>query len=160
MRRSVAAVVVLLLAGCGQQERAPRAPIDSEQLNAIASSGPTVAETLAAGNDALPAKPAPTGFSYQGTWAPTAEACRSEPWRFAYDQVTIAGETRCTAPKPDARTDSEVKLGLSCTALAGKGLHLATNETWSLVKREDGSMIVARTAGNSIPRSTTLRRCA
>lgn len=160
MRFAAAASVALLLAGCGQKEREPRAPIDSEQLNAIASSGPTIAETLAAGNDAVPAKRAPTGFSYQGTWAQTAASCRRKPWRFGYDAVTIAGESRCTSPRPDARTDSEVKLALSCTALGRHSVHVATREVWSLVKREDGSMIVARTAGNDIPRSTTLKRCA
>ena len=150
---------MLALGGCGSREpEQPAAPIDSVQLNAIASSGPTVAEVLAQGNDATPAAAAkPAAFEYEGSWATSPALCRGKSWSFSAKTVTVEGETRCAIDDAEPRTDSEVKLSVVCSPANGG---IRTEERWSLVRRDDDSMIVARTAGNSIPKSVTLRRCS
>ena len=152
--RAILGAVVLLLTGCGTPAPEAAGPIDSVQLNAIASSGPTVAETLATGNDALPAAPTPVAFAYDGVWAASAKLCATAAWQFE-PSIVKTNDVGCTVLKEEPRTDNEVKLTLSC----GTG-QLRTVELWSLVQRNDGTMIVARSAGNDIPKSMTLRRCA
>ena len=149
----------LALAGCGSKAPPePAAPIDSVQLNAIASSAPTVAETLAEGDD-RPIHPAaaPVVFDFAGDWATNPMLCKRNFWHFTAHKVRVGDESQCTIAKAEARTDSEVKLSLSCRPAAGG---IETEERWSLVRRENGQMIVARSAGNGVPVSTTLARCA
>ena len=151
-------ILLVALGGCGSKSpQEPAAPIDSVQLNAIASSGPTVAEVLAQGNDATPAPAAtPVAFEYEGNWATEPALCRRQSWSFSAKTAMTGDASRCAIDAAQAPTDSEVKLTLTCS-VAGSAIR--TEERWSLVHRDDGSMIVARTAGNSIPRSVTLRRC-
>ncbi|RYY41279.1 MAG: hypothetical protein EOP59_11640 [Sphingomonadales bacterium] len=146
-------VLACALAGCGAKPE--RADIDPEQLNAIATAGPTVAEVLARGNDSATATPAITGFGHLGRWAASRGQCRAKAWVFAADRVTVPGEEGCRVTKSEVVAERAKKLALACTTRG-----LTTIESWSLVQREYGSMTVARTeGGNGIPRSTTLKRC-
>ena len=146
-----AALLFLVLGACGSKPREPTEPIDSVQLNAIASSGPTIAEVLAKGNDATPAATTPVEFDYKGVWATNANLCTRNHWRFTATEAVVGSESRCTIERGEARTPSEVKLTVTCTPPAGG---IKTQERWSLVHRNDGGMIVARTAGNRVPVST------
>ncbi len=127
----LALVALLLLAGCGETEKAP-APQQAQQK---------------AEQPAEPARPQATEFT--GRWAVNQRMCRTGWWDFGETEIKTAGELHCSIDSQE-RTPHRVKLDLSCM---GEGL--PSTEIWRLRMLDGARLSVTRDAAPPV----ILERC-